>query len=279
MTPESRERPEGAADARRRALVTGATAGIGLALARRMARDGWDLALTARNEAGLNAVAAELRDRHGVEARVVPADLADPGGPAIVQEKLERDGFPIEFLVNNAGFGTWGPFAEQTLESQLDMLRVNVLALAELTHRFLPDMQAVGHGRVMNVASTAAFQPGPDMAVYYASKAFVLHFSEALGFELRGTGITVTALCPGPTESEFQDRAGMAGTRVGANPLMMDADSVADAGYRGALIGTPIVVPGVANRIGSWLPRFTPRALTRRATAVLNSPRPGSPTG
>ena len=265
--------------ARRRALVTGASAGIGLSLARCMARDGWDLALTARNEAALEAVASELRERHGVEARVVPADLSDPDGPAAVQGQLERDGFPIEFLVNNAGFGTWGPFARQTLDSQLDMLRVNLLALTELSHRFLPGMLALGRGRVLNLASTAAFQPGPDMAVYYASKAYVLHFSEALSHELRGSGVTVTALCPGPTESEFQDRAGMNGTRVGANPLMMDADSVAEAGYRGAMNGTPVVVPGVANRIGSWLPRITPRALARRTTAFLNSPRPGKPAG
>jgi len=264
---------------RRRALVTGASAGIGLSLARRMARDGWDLALTARNDMALEAVAAELRDMYGVETRVVPADLADPDGPAAVQETLTRDGFPIEFLVNNAGFGTWGPFAEQALDSQLDMLRVNVLALTELTHRFLPGMRALGRGRILNLASTAAFQPGPDMAVYYASKAYVLHFSEALGHELRGTGVTVTALCPGPTESEFQDRAGMTDSRVGANPLMMDAQAVADAGYQGALNGTPVVIPGAANRLGAWLVRFAPRALARRTTAFLNSPRSGSPAG
>ena len=279
MTPDGRSGRGAAGEARRRALVTGASAGIGLALARRMARDGWDLALTARNEAGLEAVAAELRDRYGAETRVVPADLADPDGPGAVQRALERDGFPIEFLANNAGFGTWGPFSGQTLDSQLEMLRVNVLALTELTHRFLPGMRALGRGRVLNVASTAAFQPGPDMAVYYASKAYVLHFSEALGYELRGTGVTVTALCPGPTESEFQARAGMTDSRVGANPLMMDAEAVADAGYRAALSGTPVAIPGAANRLGAWLVRFTPRALARRTTAFLNSPRSGDPTG
>jgi len=277
----SKRKPDraGPANGRRSALVTGASTGIGLSLARRMAEDGWDLALTARSEAGLEAVAAELSDAHGVRTLVVPADLTDRDAPGTIQLSLERAGFPVEFLVNNAGFGTWGPFVEQTLDSQLDMLRVNVLALTELTHRFLAGMRELGRGRVLNVASTAAFQPGPDMAVYYASKAYVLHFSEALGFELRGSGITVTALCPGPTESEFQDRAGMTGTRVGANPLMMDADSVAEAGYRGALEGTPIVVPGIANRVGSWLPRFVPRFLARSATAFVNSPRSGRPAG
>lgn len=267
------------AAARRCALVTGASAGIGLSLARRLAEDGWDLALTARNDSALNAVAAGVRKQHGVTVLVVPADLTDPGAPGAIQESLERNGFPVAFLVNNAGFGTWGPFAAQTLDSQLDMLRVNVLALTELTHRFLPGMLALGRGRVLNVASTAAFQPGPDMAVYYASKAYVLHFSEALSYELRETGVTVTALCPGPTESEFQDRAGMTGTRVGANPLMMGADAVAEAGYRGAMNGAPIVVPGAANRLGSWLPRFVPRAVARRATAFVNSPRSGGAAG
>jgi short-subunit dehydrogenase len=253
------------------ALVTGASAGIGLALARRLASDGWDLALTARNEAALDAVAREVREKHGVRSLAAPADLADPAGPSRLQDELRRADFDVEFLVNNAGFGTWGPFGEQTLESQLAMLQVNVMALTDLTHRFLTAMRARGRGRILNVASTAAFQPGPDMAVYFASKAYVLHFSEALGHELRDTGISVTTLCPGPTETEFQDRAGMTDSRVGANPLMMDAESVADAGYRKAMERRPIVVPGVANRVGSWLPRLMPRSLVRRATAFVNS--------
>jgi short-subunit dehydrogenase len=255
------------------ALVTGASAGIGLELARRIAADGWDLALTARNEAALQAVAGEIREKRGVHALVVPADLADPTGPSRVQAELRRADFDVDFLVNNAGFGTWGPFAEQTLESQLSMLQVNVMALTELTHRFLPGMRARGRGRILNLASTAAFQPGPNMAVYFASKAYVLHFSEALGHELRGTGITVTTLCPGPTETEFQERAGMTDSRVGANPLMMGPESVVEAGYRGAMDGRTVVVPGAANRVGSWLPRFTPRSLVRMATAFVNSPR------
>ncbi len=254
-------------------LITGASAGIGLALARRMAADGWDLALTARNLAALEAVAGDVRDKFGVRTVVVPADLADPDGPARVEEELRRADFDVDFLVNNAGFGTWGPFVEQSLASQLSMLQVNVHALTELTHRFLSGMRERRRGRILNVASTAAFQPGPDMAVYFASKAYVLHFSEALGHELRGTGITVTTLCPGPTETEFQDRAGMTDTRVGANPLMMEVGPVAEAGYRGALDGRSSVVPGAANRIGSLLPRFTPRRLVRVATAYINSPR------
>jgi short-subunit dehydrogenase len=255
------------------ALVTGASAGIGLALVHRLAADGWDLALTARNERALDAIAAEVSAKHGIRTVVVAADLAEPEAPSAIEGDLLANGFQVDFLANNAGFGTWGAFIDQSLDSQLDMLRVNVLALTELTHRFLGDMRQRGRGWVLNVASTAAFQSGPGMAVYYASKAYVLHFSEALEHELRGEGITVTALCPGPTVSEFQDRAGMTDSRVGANPLMMDSDTVADAGYRGALAGRAVVVPGLANWVGSWLPRFVPRSLTRKATAFVNSPR------
>jgi short-subunit dehydrogenase len=257
----------------RGALITGASAGIGLALARCMAADGWNLALTARNEAALNTLARELHDRHGIDTLIVPHDLADPAGPVRLEETLVEAGFTVDFLVNNAGFGTWGPFTEQTLSSQLDMLRVNVLALTELTHRFVAAMRIRNWGRVLNVASTAAFQPGPDMAVYYASKAYVLHFSEALREELDGSGVCVTTLCPGPTATEFQDRASMNASWVGATAFMMEADPVAEAGSRGALAGRAVVVPGIANRVGSWLPRFLPRSVTRKAAGFVNSPR------
>lgn len=263
----------GPAEGGRGALITGASAGIGMALARCMAADGWNLALTARNEAALDALARDLRERHGVETLVVSEDLADPAGPARIEDTLLQAGFGVDFLVNNAGFGTWGQFTDQTLSSQLDMLRVNVLALTELTHRFTAGMRDRDWGRVLNVASTAAFQPGPNMAVYFASKAFVLHFSEALSDELDGSGVCVTALCPGPTATEFQERAEMTGSRVGANALMMEADPVAAAGYRGALAGRAVVVPGTANRVGSWLPRFVPRSLTRKAAGFVNAPR------
>lgn len=255
------------------ALVTGASAGIGRELAARIAADGWRVALVARRRDRLLALADELGSRHGAEVHAVSADLSDDGGPERVQAALAELGFEVDLLVNNAGFGTWGPFAAQCLESQLDMLRVNVLALTELTGRFLPPMRERGRGRVLNVASTAAFQPGPRMAVYYASKAYVLHFSEALHEELRGSGVTVTTLCPGPTVTEFQERARMGGTRVGRNPFMMEAGAVADAGYRGAMRGAAVVVPGLLNRIGSRLPRFAPRTVVRRAAAIVNAER------
>ncbi len=255
------------------ALVTGASSGIGRELARRAAADGWTVALVARREERLAELAGELRSAFGTEVHLIPVDLAEPDGPARVESEAARLGLEVGLLVNNAGFGTWGPFADRDLEEQLDILRVNVLALAELTGRFLPSMRARGGGRVLNVASTAAFQPGPGAAVYYASKAFVLHFSEALHEELRGSGVTVTALCPGPTSTEFQERAGMTRTPVGDNPLMMSASRVAEAGYRGALRGEAVVVPGLLNRIGAWLTRFTPRFVARRAAARLNADR------
>jgi hypothetical protein len=264
----------GGAKPRGSAVVTGASSGIGRELARRIAADGWPVALVARRADRLAELAAELRAAHGAEAHVLAVDLSEPNGPARVEETAADLGLEVGLLVNNAGFGTWGPFADGDLAIRLDALRVNVLALTELTGRFLSGMRARGWGRILNVASTAAFQPGPRAAVYYASKAYVLHFSEALHEELRGSGVTVTALCPGPTETEFQERAGMAGTPVGRRgPLMMDADRVAEAGYRGALRGEAVVVPGLANRVGAWLPRITPRFLARRVVATLNAER------
>ncbi|MDT8435252.1 MAG: SDR family oxidoreductase, partial [Gemmatimonadota bacterium] len=207
---------------RRGALVTGASAGIGRELAQRLAAAGWPVALTARRRERLEGLAADIETRHGVRALPVAADLEDPEGPARIEAALAAEGFEVDFLVNNAGFGTWGPFAERPLAAQTGMIRVNVLAPTELTRRLLPAMRDRGAGRILNVASTAAFQPGPWMAVYFASKAYVLHFSEALREELRRTGVTVTVLCPGPTRTEFQERADMERTRVGRNPFLMD---------------------------------------------------------
>lgn len=255
------------------ALVTGASSGIGRELARRIAADGWTVALVARREERLEALAEELRAAHGAEVHVIAADLAAAGGAARVESEAARLGLDVGLLVNNAGFGTWGGFAELDRETQLDALRVNVLALADLTHRFLPGMLARGRGRILNVASTAAFQPGPGAAVYYASKACVLHLSEALHEELRGSGVVVTALCPGPTVTEFQERAGMTRTPVGGNPWMMEAGPVAEAGYRGVLRGRAVVVPGLLNRLGAWLTRLAPRGVARRAAGRLNAER------
>jgi len=258
--------------ARATALVTGASGGIGLELAREAAADGYDLVLVARSREPLEALAEELRGKHGAAARVIAKDLADPAAPAEIVAELERAGARVDVLVNNAGFGTWGRFAELDPEVELAMLRVNVVALVQLTRLFLPAMVSRGAGRVLNVASTAGFAPGPLMAVYYASKAFVLSFSEALGAELAGSGVTVTALCPGPTRTGFQAAAKMEGARLvsGLAP-MHDAAWVARAGWRGAMRGTRVVVPGLLNKLSVHAPRFGPRRLVAAITHRLNA--------
>src|SRR2546423_6004428 len=196
------------------ALITGASSGIGLDLARLVAADGNNVVLVARSGDKLAELAAELESKHHIRAFVAPIDLADPGAPEELYHVLEEQGIAIDILINNAGFGTHGPFAEADLAAQMQMLQVNVAALTQLTWLFLQPMIRRKQGRIMNVASTAAFQPGPFMAVYYASKAYLLSFSEALANELHGTGVTVTTLCPGPTITGFQHRAGLEGMGI-----------------------------------------------------------------
>jgi short-subunit dehydrogenase len=250
------------------ALVTGASAGIGCALARVFAAAGHDLVLVARREGILDELAAELEAAAGVTVRVKALDLARPESPAELSRWTREEGVRVECLVNNAGFGLLGDFAGLDRERQLEMVRLNVLTLTDLTHRYLEEMLERGRGRILNVASTAAFQAGPAMAVYYATKAYVLHFSEALAEETRGTGVTVTTLCPGPTESEFHDRAGIAP----GSPLhrfRASVEPVARRGYRGMMRGKAIVVPGFANRMGTLLVRLVPRLVVRRAVGAI----------
>jgi short-subunit dehydrogenase len=241
------------------ALITGASSGIGLELSRLFAADGHRLVLVARDRGRLESLAGELRSRFGVESLILPRDLADPGAPASIFEELARAGVTVEVLVNNAGCGLLGRFWEGDPARELAMIQVNVAALTHLTRLALPSMVARREGKVLNVASTAAFQPGPLMAVYYATKAYVLSFSEALSKELSGRGVTVTALCPGPTETGFQKAAGMERSRLFRRGLVMDAAAVARAGYRGLLRGKRVVVPGFKNRCmaqaASWAPR------------------------
>lgn len=252
------------------ALITGASSGIGLELARVAAADGHPLVLTARTRHRLDALAAEAGERHGVATHVIVADLADPGAPAMVHAECERRGLEVEVLVNNAGFGGWGRFADTDLERELAMVQVNVTALVHLTKLFLPDMVRRGRGRVLNLASTAAFQPGPLMAVYYASKAFVLSFSEAIADELSGTGVTVSALCPGPTSSQFQRRAGIEGARVVSGWVqMMDAPAVARLGWAAMKRGRRVIVPGAMNKAAVNAVRLSPRRLTTRVVRKL----------
>jgi short-subunit dehydrogenase len=239
------------------ALITGASAGIGRELAQVFATEGFSLVLVARNEARLKALAADLRAARQTESRVLAQDLAQPDAAAKIFEAV-RD-MPVSVLVNNAGFGSYGPFAQVNLAVTTEMMQVNIVALTQLTNLFLQPMLQRGAGRILNVASTAAFQPGPLVNVYYASKAFVYSFSYALADELAGSGITVTALCPGMTRTEFFQRANI---REKGNWPIMDARTVAQAGYRGLIKGKRVVIPGLMNQIASFFARRSPPWLT-----------------
>ncbi len=236
------------------ALVTGASSGIGLELARILAAD-HDVVLAARSADKLEALAAELGS-----ARVIAVDLADPAGT----RKLVSELADVDVLVNNAGFADWGLFADAS-ETKLDeMVELNVGALTHLTRAYLPGMLARGTGKVLNLASTAAFQPGPLMAVYYATKAYVLSFSEALAEETRGTGVTVTALCPGPTASGFQAAAEMEDSRLVKGRKLPSAAKVAAYGVKAMQRGDVVAVPGMANKMLAASVRVSPRPMVRR---------------
>jgi uncharacterized protein len=249
------------------ALITGASSGIGLELARIFAQHGHDVVLVARHEDRLRTLAAELTGR-GVRAHVVAADLAAPDAAASLVARVEALGVEVDVLVNNAGFGRYGRFVETPLDNELAMIQVNIVALTELTKRLLPAMLARRRGRIMNVASTAAFFPGPLMAVYYATKAYVLSFSEAIANELQSTGVTVTVLCPGPTESGFQAAASLEESKLVAGKKLPTARSVAQHGYDALMAGTPLIVTGLTNKLTALAPRFMPR---RAMAAVVRA--------
>ncbi len=253
-------------DSSRLALITGASAGIGMELARVFAREGHPLVLTARREDRLEQLARELEGAHGIDVRVVAADLTEAEAPVRLFEQLS--GEAVDVLVNNAGFGASGRFHELDRRRQLDMIQLNVAALTDLTHLFLGPMVTRGRGSILNVASTAAFQPGPLMAVYYASKTYVLSLSEALAEELSGTGVSVTALCPGPTKSEFQATAEIEETRMAQ--MLMDAEPVAEAGYRGMASGKRIVIPGLLNKLTAQSHRIGPRNVVTKVVKRIN---------
>ncbi len=256
---------------KRRALITGASSGIGLELARLFAADGHDLVLVARREAKLRALADSLR-RDGLSIEIIADDLADPAAPGRIVAALEQRGLTVDILVNNAGFGSNGKFVTTEREGQVMMIDVNCRALVDLTHRLLPGMLARGFGRVLNIGSTAGFQPGPNMATYYATKAFVNHFSEAIAHELRGTGVTVTVHCPGPTQTEFADVANMHKTRLfAAIGSPASAADVARDAYRAMSKGKVIAIHGALNWFATFMIRFTPRALARTIAGWIST--------
>lgn len=254
----------------RTAIVTGAGSGIGRELARILAGQGHAVVLVSRNLDALAALADELRQRGGT-ASILQLDLAEDGAAQVLFDHVAGR---TEVLVNNAGIGTFGPFAEADPEAMQEMIRVNVLALTRLTRLFLPGMIESRTGRILNVASTAAFQPGPLMAVYYATKAYVLHLSEALAEELRGSGVTVTALCPGPTRTDFHRRAAMEDSGLVTDRRPMDARVVALAGYQGMMRGRRVVIPGLLNRLLALAVRLAPRALVTRVVRNMQTRRP-----
>jgi hypothetical protein len=255
---------------RKVALITGASAGLGEQFAHLFARDGHDVILVARNAARLEALAATLEKAHGGKAHVMPADLGKPETPERLFKEVGARGLAVDFLVNNAGFGSSGPFLEQDLAREVEMVEVNCTALLRLSHLFARPMRERGGGRILNVASTAGFQPGPYMATYFATKAFVVSFSEALAHELKGTGVTVTCHCPGATHTEFAARAGNAESRLFQRPGVATAPEVAGDAYRAMMKGRVLAVHGVLNWIVMQSVRFSPRAMVRSITANLN---------
>jgi uncharacterized protein len=253
---------------KRTALVTGASAGIGKELSFLFAKDGHDVVLVARSEPALKELKKELEETHGVKAHVVAADLVDPGAPRAIHAATQ--GLTIDFLVNNAGFGSNGAFLDLDLDREASMIEVNVTALTKLTHLFARGMRERGFGRILNIASTAGFQPGPFMATYFATKAYVISFSEALAHELRGTGITVTCHCPGATATNFAGTAGNDKTKLFQSGSVASAKDVAAHAYEAMRAGEVLSVHGVMNWIMAAGLRITPRAVARSLAAGLN---------
>jgi short-subunit dehydrogenase len=245
------------------ALITGASGGIGYELALLFARDGFDCILIARSEDRLNELAAHLESEFRVKTLVLAKDLSKATAVDEIYEEVSAAAMPVDVLVNNAGFPVYGLFVETDLTIELQMLQVNVVALTALTKLFLKSMVERRYGRILNLASTAAFEPGPLMAVYYASKAYVLSFSEALSNELQGSGVTVTALAPGPTRTGFQKRGHLEDSRLVQGEIA-DAASVARAGYRGLMAGKTLVIPGFSNKLIPWIVRVSPRRVVTR---------------
>lgn len=236
------------------ALITGASSGIGNALAKKCASQGWNLVLVARSEDKLKDLAQSLN----VHSTVIACDLSKPGDLSALCAQLDKEGIEVSVLMNCAGFGSHGPFTTLDLEKELNMIDLNVRAVIELTGKILPQMLERKSGRILNIASIAAFEPGPYMATYFASKAAVLSFSEALWQETRGTGVSVTCLCPGPTDSKFDDRAGLAKSSLFSGKLST-VDQVASAGMNALLSGKRLKVVGLKNQLFVLLAKFLPR--------------------
>jgi hypothetical protein len=256
------------------ALITGATEGIGYELAKCFARDRHDLVLVARNKEKLERVASEISASCGVRVSTIVQDLSVQEGARRAFDEVRSQGVAVDFLVNNAGVGTYGLFAEADLERELAMMQLNMISLTVLTKLFLPEMLRRRSGRILNVASTAAFQPGPLMAVYYATKAYVVSFTEALANELQGSGVAASVLCPGPTRSRFEESAGMGASKLFRSGVM-EASDVAETGYRALMKGKTTIIPGLRNKMLAFSVRLGPRKLL--PSIVRRFQEPGNP--
>jgi short-subunit dehydrogenase len=253
------------------ALITGASSGIGKALAENFAQDGYNLVLAARGVAKMQALADDLQKRYKISAAVIGADLETNDGASKLHADIKARNITISALANNAGYGTFGEFKDSSLAPELAMMQLNMNTVVVLTKLFLPDLIAT-KGKILNTASTAAFQPGPYMAVYYATKAFVLSFSEAIAAELDGTGVTVTALCPGPTASGFQDKADMGASALVKGKKLPSSDEVAAQGYKAMQRGQRVFVPGFMNWVMAQGVRFTPRNMVTAMVMQMSKP-------
>jgi short-subunit dehydrogenase len=254
------------------ALITGASTGIGFEFAKLFAADGYNLVLIARDEQKLREIAGSLPNKFNISVKIYPKDLSVTGDIEKLVRQIREDVGTIEVLVNNAGFGLSGAFVDTDLARELEMIQLNVVSLVIFTKLWAKEMVQRKGGKILNVASTAAFQPGPLMAIYYATKAFVLSFSEALAEELKERGVTITALCPGPTATQFSKRAELEKSRLfkGGIVPVLDAATVAKIGYDGLSKGHPVVIPGLINKIGVLSVRLTPRKLVAKIAKQLN---------
>ncbi|MBM4169763.1 MAG: SDR family oxidoreductase [Ignavibacteria bacterium] len=254
------------------ALVTGASSGIGSAFSRLLAGKGFNLVLVARTTPRLEALSSDLRRMYERSVLVIPADLSDPNIAERIYETVTREGISVDLLVNNAGIGTFGPFAEAETKRELDLIQINIAALSHLTKLFLPSMVRRHAGRILNIASTAAFQPGPLMATYYASKAYVVSFSVALAEELRDTGVTVSVLCPGPTLTEFHKRAQMEDSGL-MKLSFMTSEDVARIGYEGVMNAKTIIIPGMLNKFGRAAAKLAPTVFAASVLRMIQRRR------
>jgi uncharacterized protein len=252
------------------ALITGASNGIGLELAREFAKHRIDLVLVARSETKLKEIASDLTTRHGIHVLVIAADLSKPDAAQEIYRRILEEKLFIGYLVNNAGFGNYGRFSETSWKKEESMIALNITALTQLCKLFIQPMKENRRGRIMNVASVAAFLPGPLMAVYYATKAFVLSFSEALSNEVKEDGITVTALCPGPTASGFEDAADLNDSKLFKGKSLPGAQEVAQFGYTAMMKGKRVAVHGLMNRLQVFFIKFAPRSQVVKVVRMMS---------